>query len=308
MEKINLKTLFREAWEFVWNNPILWLFGLFAAFFSNNEIVSVIKNYKKITGWIDQLVIFKSFQISIKNFFQSSILSDFFNLNGQYAVFVISVIFLLFFVSFLSQITIILSVKNGGKQKLPLKQIWRQGKLFLWPVIGIYLLVFVVVYGFLLLLGIPLFYKHLPIIISVVIFLLLGIFLSFVSKYIIFFIILEKEKFFKSAKSGLLFFIENWFVTIKTSFYVCLIAILAGLLIFLVSAVAAIPFMIIVDLFLRLNFIFAFWLTSIICSVLIIVFVLFLSSIFSTWQTSVWVSLFLKLLFKRLPENRGQKR
>lgn len=293
----DLKILFKDSWRLVWQNPIIWLFGFFAAFFSNNEIISLFKNYKKITDWMDQLVVLKSFRVSLKDVFQNPAFSDIFNLKENHYFLLAVIIALLFlFLSFLSQIAIILSVKKyANKEEKPFSRSWKRGKVFLWPVIGVYALVFLINYGFLALLGSSFFYNSLPIIVLVIIFLLLGILLSFLLRFSIFFIVLQKEKFFKSIKNGFLFFIKNFSATIRTSVYICVIAFLAGFVIFLISIGTAFPFIIIVDLFLRLNLMVGFWFIFIFWSILILAFLLAVGSIFYAWQTFVWTSLFLKL-------------
>lgn len=293
----DLKILLKDSWRSVWQNPIIWLFGFFAAFFSNNEIISLVKNYKRITDWMDQLVVFKSFRVSLKGMFQNPVFSDIFNLRENHYFLLAAVIALLFlFLSFLSQIAIILSVKkHADKKEKPFGRAWKQGKIFLWPVIGIYALVFLITYGFLALLGSPFFYNSLPIIVPVSVFLLLGVLLSFISRFSSFFIVLQKEKFFKSIKNGFLFFVKNFSATIRTSVYICIIAILAGFALFLVSVGSALPFIVIVDLLLRLNFMVGFWFVFVSWSILIVAFLLVVGSIFYAWQTFVWTSLFLKI-------------
>jgi len=291
VKKTDLKSLFKESWVFVWENPILWFLGFFAAFFSNNEIISLVRNYKKINDWINQLVVLKLFHFSFKNLF--SVLPDFLNSNVSFVVLATSLGILLFILSFLSQISLVLSAADG--QKTSFKQSWRRGKAFLWLVIGLYLLILIVIYGLLALFSIPWIFKHLVVAVPVFVFLLLGIIISFVSRYAIFFIILRKNKLFKSIKNGFLFFIKNWLITLKTSFFVFLVMLSLGLIISLVSVGTAIPFMVMVDFFLRFDLTFFFWLISGIYALSIIISVLFLSSVFSAWQTSVWVSLFSKL-------------
>ncbi|MDD4996323.1 MAG: hypothetical protein PHW15_02545 [Patescibacteria group bacterium] len=293
MKTINIRSLFKENLNFIWANPILWVWGFFAAPLLNNEIILLTKNYKKIIDWINQSIAFKLINSSLGGIFESLSFLNFLNSNISFIILIVLITVLLFFLSFLSQIALILSVKN--RQNLLFKKTWKQGKSFIWPVIGVYLLVFIITYGFLFLLSIPLLFNHLLIIIPVVIFLLLGVILSFISRYVLFFIILENNRFLKSIKNGFSFFIKNWGTTIKTSFCIFLIMFLIGLIILLISIGAAIPFVIIIDLVLKLNLMFLFWLISIIFILLIIVFVLFLSSTFSAWQTAVWSSLFLKL-------------
>ncbi|MBU4369536.1 hypothetical protein KKG58_02100 [Patescibacteria group bacterium] len=292
-----LKTIFKNSWNFVWHHPFLWLFGFFAAFFTNNEIHLIIANFQRINKWVDQLIIFKSLQIQFQNLLNTFTPLQFLNIKTNYhLIFAIIIALLFFYLSFLSQISIILSVKNRHFKKiLSLNKIWKKSKKFLWPIVGIYLIIFLLIYSFLFLLGLSFFYQvSIPFIVYVLLFIILGFLVSFISRFAICFIVLEKKKFFNAIKMGSIFFFKNWLATIKISIYFCLITILIGLGLFLVSIGTAVPFLILVDLFLRLNFVVGFWLILIFWTILILVFFLLSSSIFSAWQFSVWTSFFVQ--------------
>lgn len=295
--KSELKVLFKNSWNFVWHHPFLWLFGFLAAFFTNNEIYLIVANFQRINNWMDQLIIFKSFQIQFQNLLNTFTPLQFLNIKTSYhLIFAIVVALLFFYLSFLSQISIILSIKNRHfKKNLSLNKMWRKSKNFLWPIVKIYLIIFLLIYGFLSLLGLSFFYQiSIPFIVYVFLFIILGFLISFISRFAICFIVLEKKKFFNAIKMGTMFFFKNWLTTIKISIYFWLITILIGLGLFLVSIGTAVPFLILVDLFLRLNFIIGFWLILIFWTILILVFFLLLSSIFSAWQFSVWTSFFMR--------------
>ncbi len=296
--KAYLKTLFKDSWKITWHNPYLWLFGLFAAFFANNEINLIIANFKRINNWIDQLIIFKALQLQFQKILSAFTSLYSFNSKASYNLILTVIIALLFlYLSFLSQIAIISSVKqHQNKKPLSFRKAWRKGKNSLWPVVGIYVIALLVIYGFLSFLGLSFFYQiHLPIAIYVISFLILGLLVSFISRFAVCFVVLEKEKIFNSIKKGFAFFFKNWFITVKTSVYLSLVAVLIGLGLFLVSVGTAVPFLILIDLFLRLNLVLGFWLVFVFWTILIITFFLILGSIFSVWQFSVWTSLFLKL-------------
>ena len=297
--KPNLKSLFKNSWNFVWHHPFLWFFGLFAAFFTNNEIYLIVANFQRINKWADQLIIFKSLQLQFQNLLLTFSPLQFLNIKTNYhLIFAVLLALLFFYLSFLSQISIILSVKNRHlKEKLSLKKMWKEGKSFIWSIVGIYLIIFLLIYGFLSLLGLSFFYQiSIPFVFYVFLFIILGFIVSFISRFAICFIVLKKEKIFNAIKMGSVFFFENWLTTIKISIYFSLITLLIGLGLFLVSVGASVPLLILVDLFLRLNFVIGFWLVLIFWTILLVFFFLLLSSIFSAWQFSVWTSFFLQRL------------
>lgn len=294
-----LKFLFKNSWNFVWHHPFLWFFGLFAAFFTNNETYLIVANFQRINKWADQLIIFKSLQLQFQDLFFNFSPLQFLNIKTNYhLIFAIILALLFFYLSFLSQISIILSVKNRHfKENMSFGKIWKESKNFIWSILGIYLIIFLLIYGFLSLLGLSFFYQiSIPFVFYVFLFIILGFIVSFISRFTICFIVLKKKKVFNAIKMGSIFFFENWLTTIKISIYFSLITILIGLGLFLISVGASVPFLILVDLFLRLNFVIGFWLVLAFWTFLIFVFFLLLSSIFSAWQFSVWTSFFLQRL------------
>jgi len=295
--KPELKTIFKNSWNFVWHHPFLWFLGFFAAFFTNNEIHLIITNFQLINKWVDQLIVFRPIQIQFQNLLNTFGPLQLLNIETNYhLIFAIILVLLFFYLSFLSQITIILSVKNRHLKKLlSFKKLWRKSKNFFWPVAGIYLIFFLLIYGFLSILGFSFLYQiSIPFVVYIIIFIILGFLVSFISRFAICSIVLEKKKFFKAIKTGTVFFFKNWLTTIKISIYFCFITILIGLGIFLVSLGTAVPFLILVDLFLRLNFVIGFWLVFVFWTILISILFLLLSSIFSAWQFSIWTLFFIK--------------
>jgi len=295
--KSELKVLFKNSWYFVWHHPFLWAFGFFAAFFTNNEIHLIVANFQRINKWVDQLIIFKTLQLQFQSLLHSFTPLQFLNIKTNYhLIFAVVIALLFFYLSFLSQISIILSVKNRHfKENLSFGKMWGKSKSFFWSIAGIYLIIFLLIYCFLSLLGLSFFYQvSIPFAVYVFLFIILGFIISFISRFAVCFIVLEKKNFFDAIKKGTIFFFKNWLTTIKISIYFCLITLLIGLGLFLMSVGTAVPFLILIDLFLRLNFVIGFWILLVVWTIFILAFFLFLSSIFSAWQFSVWTSFFIR--------------
>jgi len=293
---MKIKNLFKQAWKMVRKNPLFWILGFFAAFLVNNEINLIIVNFKKINSWIDQLVVLDSFQLSFK-----SILGLLFPyLKAYYFLILFAVIGLaLIYISIRSQISIILSViKNPDKQII--KASWKESKKTFFPVFLIYLIFFVVIYGFLLLLTFP-FVQNLPFLILfyIIVYLVLVLLGSFISRFAVLFIITEKQKTFQAIKNGFSFFFKNFLVICKNLAFISLVTIILGMGLFLASICTAIPFIILINLFIETSFSVGFWIVFVFYSILILGLVLVISSIFSVWQICVWT-----LLFKELKTSR----
>lgn len=293
---MKLKILFKHSWNIVWQNPILWLFGFFAAIFANNEINLIVVNFRRINNWIDQLITFKAIKTQFREILSTLDPKQIFTSTALYNLILAFIVIVLFlYICIISQIALISLIKKI-KYKKTSSQILKKSKKFFWPVLSVYILIYFITYGFLYLLNLPLFYKApVPIIVYIIIFLLIAFFLSFILRFTILFIILEKEKIIAGIKKGSIFFFKNFFVTIKTSLCLFLITILFGISLFLVYMGTAFPLLAVMGLFLYLNFAFGFWITIILLTVILSVFFLLFSSIFSSFQFSVWTLLFLKL-------------
>lgn len=299
---MSLKALFKNSWRTVWQNPFLWLFGLFSIFFVNNEISLIIFNFQRINNWLDQLILFKvlkSFYQQTLNIFSSSPGSlQPFDFGSIFITSLTVIAFILFIcLSLISQISLVSSAKKSfKKERLTFSDVWQKGKNFFWPIAGIRIFALFITWTFLYLLSLPILLKlSFPIIVYIVLFLLLSVFISFAARFSVCFIVLKKEKFFCSIKKGFMFFLKNWLISIKMSVCLFLIAVLVGLALFLISLGTTIPFFALINLFLALNLSLGFWLILILwISVLTIIF-LILGSIFSAWQFLVWALFFLKL-------------
>ncbi|MCH7758767.1 hypothetical protein IID20_00180 [Patescibacteria group bacterium] len=294
---MKLKTIFQESIQIVWQNPILWLLGFFTALFANNEINLIIINFKRINNWIDQLITFKVLQIQWQQTLSNLDSGQIFTSTGIYYIIAALIFILLFLVlAFLAQIIIISSIKNIKKKNFSFTANFKKNKKFFWPVFSLYLIIFLITYGFLTFLNSSFLYQiSIPIFIYIIFYLFIIFILSFILRFIIFFIILEKEKFLSAIKKGVIFFFKNWSITIKTSLALFLITILFALGLFLIYLGTALPFLLLLILTLQLNFIIGFWLIIVFWTFILGILFLVLSSIFSSFQFSAWILLFLKL-------------
>ncbi|MDA2935778.1 hypothetical protein MYX06_00955 [Patescibacteria group bacterium AH-259-L05] len=296
---VKLKPLLKNSWNIVWHNPLLWLFGFFAALFANNEINVIIANFNRINNWIDQLITLKVIKTQFNTIFTGIQSQEFFTATALYNISLGLIIFLFFlYLSITSQIALVLSVKkiHTVKTRLTLTNIWKKSKTFFWPILGLYFLVLVITYGFLYLLSFPFLYTlPIPIITYIIIFLILVFCVTFISRFAIFYIILKNNRIINSFKNASLFFFKNFSIVIKTSVILFIILIVVGLGVLLVSIGASFPFLTLMSLFLYIKFMFGFWFTLIAWTFILLIFFAVISSIFSSFQTSVWILLFSKL-------------
>lgn len=294
---MTLRPIFKQALNIVWHNPILWLFGFFAALFANNEINLIIINFNRINNWIDQIITFKLLKIQFQQIFSNFISSQTFNSVAIYNLSLgLIFVFLFLYASFKSQISIIsLTNKISTKNKLV-----SSNKKFLWPVIGVYIIAILISYAFLYMLSLPFFYTiPIPIIVYIFLFLVLTFIIYFILRFTVLFIILEKEKLFMAIKKASIFFSKNWLISIKTSIILFLMAIIFGFVLLLIFIGTALPFLFLLNFFLYLKFIIVFQLLILCWIILLGATFIILGSIFSSFQFSVWTLLFLKIKNKK---------
>ncbi len=295
---MELRPLIKKAWNLVWQNPFLWLLGLFSIFFNNNEFNLVIVNFKRINNWIDQLVTFNALKTYFQQSFSDSILKLLSTPNIiYYFIFAAIIITLFLFLSLISQIFIVFWVKNDSSFKIKsfISKSWRRGLKKLFPIIGIRLITFLIIYSFLLFLSLPFFYKvPIPIIIYIIIFLLALFLLSFIARYATFFIIINNEKFLSSFKKGVLFFLKNWLKTIEISVILSLTLIFSELIFFFILIGSSLPISILLNFVSYLNHPLIFLGVMVFLATILSFLFILINSILSAFQFSVWTLFFIK--------------
>ena len=199
---MKLINLLKQSWQIVWQNPILWFFGFFSIMFMNNEFILITTNFNKINKWIDSLINFKIFnnQKILNNFSLQSFLDPLFFWTISLIIFGL-IVFLLF--SLFSQIILIKIIKKRKEKKeVKIKKFSKKIIKLLPAVIFIYFIYFIIIYGFIYLLNTSLLFESpIPIMFYIFAFLLIGFILSFVSRFVIFFLILEENKTLKKIKN-----------------------------------------------------------------------------------------------------------
>ncbi len=292
---MKVKGLLKSAWQIVWRNPILWLFGFLAGFLANNEINLIVINLKRFINWINQIIILRSFKLNLGSFLNNINYSS----KDNYRFFIIIFFALiLIYLSFKSQIAIINAVvKRSFSFKILLGD--KNNNPF-YRVLFIYLIFWISILIFFFILGIP-FIQNLPIpiLIYIIVFILLVLLFSFISRFATLFLVIKKNNFLESIKNSFSFFFNNFFLIIKTLIILTLVVLLVGLIALLFSIGMASPFIFLLNLSLKLNFHFVYSLISIIYSFCLLGLILIINSIISSWQISVWI-----LLFQKIDDNK----
>ncbi|MFA5050832.1 MAG: hypothetical protein WC499_01830 [Patescibacteria group bacterium] len=294
---MEIKTL-KQVLKIIWDKPILWLLGFLGIPFAVNEISLIIINIEKINNWINNLITLKVIRSQFGQIFSSISSPVSINLVALSKFILATLITLLFiYLSFLVYIAFLfIAQRLKNKKDIIVSEILQKSKKYIIPVVGLNLISFFIIYGFLSLVGLtPLYKIQIPVFVYIIFFILIEVFISFVSRYIVCFLVLEQEKFSSAIKKGIVFFIKNWFITLKTSLILFIITILFGLVILLISIGVSWPCFFLFYIFLQFNLTFGFWLVFLFWALLLTIILIFLISILSALQFLIWNNLFLQI-------------
>ncbi len=304
------RNILKQAWRLTWRNKYLWWLGIFAALLGNSGELDILLNN---TGNNPGQALFSSWQsifstgvLSAKTFANiGNLLRD--NTLNLIIVFIIALIALAFliFLVWLVVVSQAAIVNNSAallsQKKNSLRNGWEAGMLNFWPVLLINILIKAVVYLILLAVSLPAVF--LPASSGVKIFYVaaliiavpLAVILSFISKYAVAYVVVNKHKVGSALKQSWRLFISNWLISVEMSIILFFINLLAGLAIVLTILTLAVPFM-----FLGLIFYYSFsaagsWLIAVLAFAGFLFIVIAGGAALSVFQITAWTSLFLEL-------------
>lgn len=312
---LSYRTILKQAWKISWKNKILWFFGFFAtlvSFSAELKIFSHSLNQKMGLQALNNIKLFLNTGIFSKgswlNFIEllksdpKSIL-----ILTLVLIFIIGIIIFFIWLSTASQISIINSVKNivnEKKEKITIKNSLKASNKKFWPVLLLNVIISLIISIIYLLMS---FFFILVIIknqiaatllygIIFIIFIPISLFLSFIIKYAIAYIIIEKEKFFPAVKRAWKLFFKNWLISIEMSI---LLFFINMIVLILLSFLSFIAFFLFFGLAISTTLIAApaiiFWAILIIGILSILVITGLGGAILNTFQISSWTNLFIKI-------------
>ncbi len=308
-----LKEILRTAWKITRQNPILWLYGFFAAPLVNLEIsffVNFLNQSKQFLNYFSQG------PLSEKISFGSKLIEIVSSISIQNAIilFLMAIIFLALVI--FASIFLINTLKffeQEPEKKLSLKIIIASSTRFL----GV---VFFCVFLNLLILGLIflIFNLFLPqllaeiinqkvyliLVLTVIlpILFILSLAIPLITKFAIFYAILEKNNFGQAIKNAYFFLIKNWFSILSLFFVLILISFILGLGTFLFFLLTSILFLKIASFFYFLGLSNAFLFVFILSLIIYLGVTFFIGAFFPCFQCLAWLSLF-KLFKGKISQN-----
>jgi hypothetical protein len=283
---------------------VLWFFCRFlgnaSEFQSLFKQVERIKNQPEllsslstgITAWGTALI--KIWQLPLTN-----VLTIIFTL-----LLLLLIILIIIWLAITSQIAIIKNSEKaeiGKDNEISFKNSWREGTKSFWPALGLNVLAKAIIFLILSLLVTPLLtimiakgsvLTTLLTLITIVIFGPLAIIITFVTKYAVAFVVLQKQKFWEAFRNGWRLFAANWLISIEMALIVLVINCAVTFLAMLAAVIIISPFIIIGLTSAVPQFFFTFLGMALIIGALAF---FFCAAVFSTWQNSAWTLLFMKL-------------
>jgi hypothetical protein len=277
-----------KGWKLTSKYPWLWFYGLFALLLSSNggEFDFYFRN-------VDTLISLSQWKAGFENFFSA--------FQGQWIVLVVlGVIFLaavliVFYFSIISQNSLIYSTGRRSSVQLTFTSVYNEARKFFWPSFWINILAKLTIFIIITLLAIPYLVWVNKIYLVAVIFLLIPVVLvvSFIAKYALNYVILEKEKLGSAIKKAFILFKKNWIVSLEMAGIIFILSLALGLALLLVVGIIVAPAMssaistahylvVFTDIF---NVFF-------LAVIILIILMSIAASIFSAWQWTAWSYLF----------------
>jgi hypothetical protein len=304
------RNILKQAWQLTWRNKYLWWFGIFAALLGNGGEFEILFNN---TGSNPGQALFPSWQrIASTGIFSSHTLANIGNLLQKDTLNMILVLVaclivlaICLFLVWLVIISQAAAVNNSAaiikQKKHAFKEGLDSGILNFWPVLTLNIIIKAAIYVLLVAISLPaLFFQGsfnatIFYVIALVIVVPVAIILSFVTKYAVAYVVINKRKVMPAIKQSFQLFKENWLISFEMAIILFFINLLVGLAIVLAVLVLAVPF-----LFLGLIFYYSFsligsWLIAALAFASFLFIVVTTGAALAVFQISSWTGLFLEL-------------
>jgi len=279
--KTLIKKIFKDSWFFVWNNPLLWIFGIFAGFFINSEFNLLFSSFQSKELYF--LTYIRNFNFSFWPILNTLI--------------VIILILIIIYLAIISEISIIYSFRLD--KKIGFKALFKKSHQYLWQTLLVNSIFFSVLYlpalGIYSLIHFHWYISNIFLKFLFFLFLLILIICVLIlNRYTLIHIILRKEGILSAFYKGYSFCKKNGLMLINILFWLFILSIIISVFLALSLITTSLPFFFLLFLSYQLNLIIVWWLIFIIWLISLFIITIFTSSLFSCFQISTWIIYFLK--------------
>lgn len=310
------REILKKAWNISWKNKSLWFFGFFASIISfGAELKIFSKAFSQESGLktINDISLFIKTGIFSKQALQNIpylIKTETTTMVLFFLFLLIILAMIIFFIwlATISQISIIDAVKKinkENKQKINIKEQIKRSKNKFWPVFSMNALIWLIINGITLLISLLLVviliqnktYLTLLYGFLFIIFIPIILFISFVVKYAIAYIVIDGKKISSALKNAWVLFKNNWLISIEMAVSLFFINILAILVVSFVSFLIFILFsgIAVTTAIFVLSSQGFFWTLIVIAIIISLAIIALSGAIVNTFQISAWTELFVKL-------------
>jgi len=312
---LSYRQILKRSFAIAWKNKYLWFFGLFASFLSIGAEYKILMRSTDrdailawFSGWQNfiNVGIFKgALFVSIFNIFGNNPLVGFLLIVGVFIVLTLLAFVVWMVVS--SQVVLVDNAKKiikGIKDatKVSLHDEIKIGQASFWPVLFFNILVKVAVSVLVFLIVSPLLFISLDAVTANILYIGLfiilipaAIFTSFIIKYAIAYVILERVSLKKALNKAWLLFRGNWIISTELSLILFLLSFLSTFVILMAATIIFVPFFLFAISFIQVFSAMVSWLTIILGIFVAAFFIIAAGSFLATWQTISWVHLFVSL-------------
>jgi hypothetical protein len=309
---IMYRQILKQAWFTTWQHKYLWFFGLFAALIGNGGELEIV--FRGSSGyerhpleWWGEMINTGIFSWdSITNFAKLLVTDPATMLMIIFVFSLLAIIggFLLWLVITSQAAIINNSAEDRFNKKHSLKEGVSVGIKRFWPVLWLNLLSKIITFALFIIISWPIFSSffaskqfsyNLAYVLLFVVFIPISVVVAFMIKYSIAYTVIKSENFIVAIRKGFNMFKNNWVISIEMAFLLFAINFLAGLSLFILFLVLAVPFLFIILAFAKLTIYINFWFLMMSAAFLFIVVFAFAGAILSTFQISAWTNLFIEL-------------
>jgi hypothetical protein len=304
------RNILKQAWDLTRRNKYLWWFGIFAALIGNGGEFEILFNN---TGGDPAQALFPAWQrVASTGVFSGHTLNNIGALLRQdtlnmilvflACLIVLIVVVLLVWLVVVSQAAVVNNSAAIIKQKKHnLKDGFDSGILNFWPVLTLNIIIKAIIYILLVAISLPAiffrgsFVANTFYIIALVVVVLLAIILSFIMKYAVAYVVVNKSKVLSAIKRGFKLFQRNWLISFEMAIILFAVNLLIGLGIVLAILTLAVPFAFLALIFYYAFSAIGFWLIAILAFTSFLFIIVLIGAALAVFQISSWTGLFLEL-------------
>ncbi|HOY56278.1 MAG TPA: hypothetical protein PLH37_02525 [bacterium] len=305
------RTILRQALKIMWSCKYLWFFGIFAIFLSSGgEINSAIDNFYKVfdaSSFLDGLKTFYNHSAVVN---AGNNLNTFFGGFNGWGIILLVVLVLLFF--FLIWLTVVSQAGLFGaaykiykKQNVNFSDTFAMGRRSFWPAVWLNVLSRLIIYALWLIVAVPLVALYLSrpvetvgnifIVLTFIIWVPVALFISFLMKYAVLFVVNKKYAFKEAVQAAWQLFRENWLVSIEMAIIMFFVNLLAAIALVLAVMALVLPLAILVFLLGMINFAGVMYLTMLVAVILLVLLMIWGGAMLSVFQHVAWTILFVRM-------------